>query len=96
LTFSKQETYKQRPTQVNAGFYSDVVGGLQECSLQNQCQEQQNRQNRRILQQFSGKHEVHPESHVRCLTGHKQSMNTHENTLAFQPSLMSYTSINIH
>lgn len=52
-------THQQGSPQVDAGLYGDVVGGLQEGPLQDQSQEEKNSQDRSVLQQLSGGHEVH-------------------------------------
>lgn len=53
--------HQQGPAQVDARLYGDVVGRLQEGALQDQSQEEEHGQHRGVLQQLSGRHEVHAE-----------------------------------
>lgn len=69
--------HQQRSPQVDARLYGDVVRSLQEGPLQDQSQEEEHGQDRSVLQQLGGRHEVHAE--IRLL-----QQRTQHSTLFFK------------
>lgn len=57
--------YLYGPTQIDARFNGNIIGGLEEGSLQKQSEEEQHSQHVRILQKLFGRNEIDPEqSHL--------------------------------
>lgn len=86
LSFTKvggTAAHQQGAPQVDAGFYGDVVRGLQEGPLQHQSEEEEHGEHRGVLQQLGGGHEVHAEVFV-------LQPNTHTHTKDVRPLLIGW------
>lgn len=83
--------HQQRPPQVDASLYGDVIGGLQESPLKHQSQEEQHGQHRGVLQQLVRGHEVHAEVALllRRLTRARTHTHTDRNTKCLRTRILT-------